>query len=220
MKRFLSFLLACSLLLSSCGQSMGQGISSKTEMDFPAENRTASQKNTSDLEESDFSEDTLAELDKFHTIIPEYNNLNDPDLLRYVEDSVYAEVVNNLDDGYFVQNVSAVYVSKEYLEEVSYNSKSNIFFGYTFAELDEQFQGTRYVFTLSDENETTVKAFKGYDDTYEQAIKNVAIGSGVILVCVTVSVISGGIGAEAIIYDSVPERICQSLVEYIEYYIS
>lgn len=117
-------LLACSLLLSSCSQSTGQRVSSKTEIGSQAE-------------------DTLAGLNEFHAIIPEYNNLNDPDLLRYVEDSIYAEAVNNLDDGYFVQNVSAVYVSREYLKEVSYNSKSNIFFGYTLAELDEQFQGTR-----------------------------------------------------------------------------
>lgn len=35
------------------------------------------------------------------------------------------------------------------------------------------------------------KLLKKYDDTYEQVIKNVAIGTGVILVCATVSVASG-----------------------------
>lgn len=168
------------------------------EINPPADSPTTSQEIVSNLGEPDFSEDTSRIPTEFQTIIPEYNNLNDPTLLGYIEDSVYAELVKNIDDGYLVQNVGAVYVSSEYLEEVSYNSKSNIFFGYTFAELGEQFQGTRYVFTLSDEGETTVESFEECDDTYERVIKTVAVGSGVILICVTVSVVSGGIGAPAI----------------------
>lgn len=74
----------------------------------------------------------------------------------------------------------------------------DIFFGYTLAELDEQFQGERYVFTLNDNGETTVQHFEDYDDTYDRVIKNVAVGTGVILVCVTVSVVSAGIGAPTI----------------------
>lgn len=49
--------------------------------------------------------------------------LNDPELLRYIEDNMYAELVAELDsDEYFVQNVSASYLSKEYIEELEYNS--------------------------------------------------------------------------------------------------
>lgn len=64
--------------------------------------------------------------------------------------------------------------------------------------MDEQYQGTRYVFTLGDNNETTVKPFEAYDQTAEQVIRNVAIGTGVILICVTVSAVSGGVGAPAV----------------------
>lgn len=198
MKRMLALVLACCLLLSACGQTTNPGVSSKTDIVPSADDSTISQEIVSALGEGSSLGNISATSTEFKTIIPEYNNLSDPDLLRCVEDSVYAELVANLDDDYFVQNVGAVYVSKEYLEEVSYNSQSNVFFGYTLAELDEQFQGTRYVFTLSDKGETTVEPFEEYDDTYERAIKNVAIGSGVILVCVTVSVISGGVGAPAI----------------------
>lgn len=198
MKRIIALVLSCCLLLSACSQTVDQGAASKVEINPPADSPATPQEIISDLDEPDFSEDTFAIPTEFQTIIPEYNNLNDPALLGYVQDSVYAELAKNIDDGYFVQNVGAVYVSSEYLEEVSYNSKSNIFFGYTLAELDEQFQGTRYVFTLSDEGETTVEPFEEYDDAYERAIKNVAVGSGVILICVTVSVVSGGIGAPAI----------------------
>ncbi len=77
---------------------------------------------------------------------------------------------------------------------ISYNSQANIFFGYTLAELDAQFQGTRYVFSLGDNGETIVKPFENYDDTYEKVLKNVAIGTGVILLCVTVTVVTGGVG--------------------------
>ncbi|MDE6995015.1 MAG: HNH/ENDO VII family nuclease [Lachnospiraceae bacterium] len=198
MKRIMALVLVCCLLLSACSQDVDLSASSKMEISPPTGSSATSQGIISDLGEPDFSEDTSTIPTEFHTIIPDYNNLNDPALLGYVEDSVYEELVKILDDSYFVQNVDAVYVSKEYLEEVSYNSKTNIFFGYTLAELDEQFQGTRYVFTLSDEGETTVEPFEEYDDTYERAIKNVAVGSGVILICVTVSVVSGGIGAPAI----------------------
>lgn len=198
MKKIIALVLACCLLLSACGQAVGTSISANANIVSSADNTTVFQEDVSDLGEPDFSGDTSVASAEFHPIVPEYNSLNDPALLDYVEDSVYAELTSNLNDSYFVQNISAVYVSNEYLEEVSYNSKSNIFFGYTLAELDEQFQGTRYVFTLSNEGETIVEPFEEYDDVYERAIKNVAIGSGVILICVTVSVVSGGVGAPAI----------------------
>lgn len=127
-----------------------------------------------------------------------FTGLNDPDLLGYMEDSVYTSIVSDLNsENYFVENVEAIYISQEYIDELEYNSKSNIFFGYTLAELDEQFQGTKYVFTLDDDGKTTVKAFEPYDDTYDRVLKNVAIGTGVILFCVTVSAVTGGIGTAA-----------------------
>ena len=129
----------------------------------------------------------------------DFQSLNDPELLAYVEESVYEGVIEGLDsDEYFVENVSVRYVSKEYLDEVAYNSQANIFFGYTLEELDEYFAGTPYVFALGEDGQTIVKEFEEYDDTYERVIRNVAIGTGVILVCVTVSVVSGGLGAPAV----------------------
>ena len=130
--------------------------------------------------------------------MPDFTGLDDPTLLRYVQDNIYTGLIGQLNsDDYFVENVSAVYISNEYLEELAFNSQSNVFFGYSLEELDEEFQGTRYVFTLTNNGETGVEPFEAYDDTYEQVIKNVAIGTGVILVCVTVSVVSAGAGAPA-----------------------
>lgn len=129
----------------------------------------------------------------------EFDKLSDPSLLPYMEDAIYQAVIDNLGDGdYFVDNVSAIYISEEYLEELAFNSQSNIYFGFTLEELEKQFQGKKYVFTLSDTYETTVKEWEPYDDTMEKVIHNVAVGTGVILVCVTVSVVTGGVGATAV----------------------
>ena len=49
-----------------------------------------------------------------------------------------------------------------------------------------------------DDGKTVVNEFQEYDDTYDQIIKNVAVGTGVILICVTVSAVSGGVGAAAV----------------------
>lgn len=133
--------------------------------------------------------------------VPEagFSGMNDPNLLRYTEDTIYENLVATLDsDEYFVENVSAVYISQEYIDELAYNSQANIYFGYTLQELAEQFQGKKYIFTLGDDGSTIVTEFEEYDDTYDRALKNVAIGTGVILVCVTVSLVSAGLGAPAV----------------------
>lgn len=216
MKRVIALSLTCCLLLSACGQpadseaasdlkpaSVPESTStaetvSNVETVPPADGPAVSPDNIPTSDEPAPTETASEVPTDFQSVTPEFHNLSDPALLNYMEDSVYQELISNLDDDYFVQNLSTVYVSQEYLEELSYNSQENIFFGYTLAELDEQFQGTRYVFTLDEGGKTTVEPFEEYDRTYEKAIKNVAIGTGVILICVTVSAVSGGVGAPAI----------------------
>ncbi len=170
MKRFIAMLLSCALILSGCGVSKPEG------------------SETPSMEVKDVHID-ISTLEQEVS----YENLSDPELLTYVENAVYAELVTNLDsDTYFVENVEAIYYSKEYLEELAYNSQSNIYFGFTLAEIDQYFAGERYVFTLGVDGQTVVQPFEKYDDTYEQIIKNVVAGTGVILLCVTVSVVTGG----------------------------
>ena len=119
--------------------------------------------------------------------------LSDPNLHRYVEDSLYASLVNELNsDAFFVENVEAVYISQEYLDELDYNSQANIFFGYTLAELEAEFQSAKFIFTLGEDGTTIIEPFQNYDDTYDKVLKNVAIGTGVILICVTVSIVTAG----------------------------
>ena len=222
MKRIIAIILACSLLLSGCASSTPSTQAPSSEA--PSSNQTEIEQTTNDTSEASTEaktpeestaasessgESTVApEADwdihapspsKNIPVAPTYTGLNDPNLLSDFENAVYADLTAQLDPTqYRIDNVSSTYISKEYLEELAYNSQTNVFFGYSLADLDAQFQGTRYVFTLDDDGETTVVPFEAYDDTYEKVIKNVAIGTGVILVCVTVSVVSGGVGAPAV----------------------
>ncbi len=171
MKKLLSIILALVLVITTCAPAYSESYSPSSETGI-----TVVGKDDAEIAASFYA-------------------LKDPKLLQYVEDVVYSELVSEFgSEDYIIENVEAIYISKEYLEELEYNSQANVFFGYTLAELDAQFQGTRYIFTLGESGETIVKPFEGYDDTYEKVLKNVAIGTGVILVCVTVAVVTGGTG--------------------------
>ena len=128
-----------------------------------------------------------------------YSGLNDSALHQYIRDNIYATLENEFEgDNLIIEEISTTYVSKEYIEEFDYNSKANVFFGYTLAELDEQFKGQKYVFTLGDDGQTTVEPFETIDhsEVYNSIIKNVLIGSGVILISVAGTLILSG-GATA-----------------------
>lgn len=182
MKRLIALFLSVVMLLTGCGQVQPQS--------------------TPPNENNDVTEITASETEPivWEDVEPQYDSLDDEQLLAYIEDLVYRDTVVSLNsEEYFVENVSAVYISKEYLDEVAFNSQSNIYFGYTLAELDEVFQGTKYIFTLDEDGTTTVQELQEIEDTStETMLKNVAIGTGVILVCVTVSVVSAGVGAPAV----------------------
>ena len=65
--------------------------------------------------------------------LPAFSGLSDPLLLNYVEDTVYQELITTLDsDGFFVENIQAVYISEEYLTELAANSRENIYFGFNY----------------------------------------------------------------------------------------
>lgn len=188
MKRIIAIILSCVLVLSGCGQVDSNNVEKSFE-------NIITHQNADDIQ-TESSETNLLEFIEIEDDEIEFADLSDPDLLQYVEDNVYSDLTSRLNgEEYIIEDISTVYISKEYLEEIEYNSQKNIYFGYTLEELDAQFGGTRYVFTLADDGTTTVQPFEEYDDTFDQVIKNVAIGTGVILVCVTVSVVTGGVGA-------------------------
>lgn len=183
MRRILALLLIFSLILSSCSLKTNDDKKASTENSTSSEATSLSSVDLVDVNNSDIS----------------FTDISDPALLTYIEDTVYSDLVDKLsNENYFVENVSAQYVSKEYLEEIEYNSKENIYFGFTLSEIEKQFEGKKFVFTLGDDGKTTVKELEEYDDTYDKVIKNVITGSGVILLCVTVSLLTGVAGAPAV----------------------
>lgn len=197
MKKIIAILLICVMVLAGCSKSAEQPPAGDNTVSSSQKEAEEGQQEAVEEDEDSLVENPAPVDSKVPAPEPEFSKLNDPELLDYVEQEVYADVSSQLGDGYRVENVSTTYISKEYLEELAYNSQTNVFFGYSLSDLDEQFQGTRYVFTLGENGETTVVPLEGYDDTYEKVIRNVAIGSGVILVCVTVSVLTAGAGAPA-----------------------
>ena len=182
MKRILACFFCLAMLLTACGQPASQ-LAQPTATPAPT---------TTPAPEEETSFESL----DLETEPPEFNSLSDPNLLQYVEDAVYADLTANFSsDDYRIDNITTAYISQEYLEEINYNSQSNIFFGYTLAELDDEFQGKRYVFTLGEDGQTTVQQLQEIEDlSQEEILKNVAIGAGVILVCVTVSCLTAGAG--------------------------
>lgn len=192
MKRFLALWLAIVLCFTGCVMdSKGTLEIVTTVQETIAETSDVTETQESEAEETTFSNSTTAtEAQNLN-----YTSLNDPELLQYVKDMVYTDVVEGLSsEKYFVENVDTVYISKEYLDELSYNSQENVYFGYTLSDITSEWSDTKYIFTVDENGQTTVQAFEEYDDTYDKAIRNVAIGTGVILVCVTVSVVTGGVG--------------------------
>lgn len=189
MKKIIALVLCFSLLFCSCGtQNVVENTNNK---DKEAIQETS-------LNEQSSSDDIENEVEPADQ--KSYKGLNDKNLLIDVENTIYDELLANLDgDSYFIENVEATYYPKEYIEELEFNSKENVYFGYTASELDKQFQGTKYVFTLGENGETIAVPMETLqDDTCNEVMRDVAVGTGVILICVTVSVVSGGIGVPAI----------------------
>ena len=173
MKKFIALILTIAIFLTGCSFENVANISSEI---------------SSITDSSDMAIDD-SKIDKQNNI----TSLDDPNLPELIEENVYNKLIDSLNDGnYFVENVRAIYISQEYIDELEYNSQANIFFGYTLDELNQVFEGNKFVFTTDDNGQTTVKAFEEYDDTYDKIIRNVAIGTGVILICVTVSVLTAG----------------------------
>ena len=182
MKRIIALLLSLLMVVTGCGQVQNQANTENLSSSMPE------------------AIDQVVEFLEWENIELQYSSLDDPELLAHIEDLVYRDTIASLNsEAYIVENVTAIYISKEYLDELTYNSQSNVYFGYSLAELDEIFEGKKYIFNLSEGGTTTVEELLEIEDvSTEKMFKNVAIGTGVILVCVTVSVVSAGASAPAV----------------------
>lgn len=199
MKKSIALILSIVLVLTGCASSFSERSVDPVAV-MPAENpSTESIEDISNNPESEEKEDSQDFTITKATNLS-FSGLDDEELLTYVENTVYSDLVSGLNsEDYFVENVEAIYISEEYIEELAYNSQSNIYFGYSLQDLNDMFQGSRYIFTLNENGETVVREMDTiYDDSAQKMLENVAVGAGVILLCVTVSVVSGGLGAPAV----------------------
>lgn len=119
-------------------------------------------------------------------------DLTKQDDLLVLEEATYDALIASLGEEYYIENIMIKHVSKEYLDEVEYNSKTNIYFGYSLAELYNQFDNESFIFSVDANGETTVKLMEGYDDSLDNLIKGVATGTGVVIVAVTIGVVAAG----------------------------
>lgn len=212
MKKIIALFLVLTLCLSSCKSNNNPGTAATSNTTEGVAVTTLSETTVISGDTSYDNSDTLvssmvetaeqtSETTDYNESeeIPEFYSMDDPAFLEYVENSIYSELVADLDSAdYFVENVQATYMPDEYYESLAFNSQENIYFGHTVSELNEVFQGKKYVFDLGDDGQTVVKEMEILEDnTEKEIIKNIAIGAGVILVCVTVSVVTGGAGAPA-----------------------
>jgi len=93
MKRLIALILACALLTGCAPQTNSDG--SQEETTTPATSQPESAYSFTEEEP------------------PEFSDLNDVNLLPYLEDSIYSELVTALNsEDYFVENVNAIYISK------------------------------------------------------------------------------------------------------------
>ena len=207
MKRIISLVLSFTLLLTACSSSNNTSESTSTykqEVTSIIETMESFTEVSNKTDSGDIDIGKEAET----SVLGRYNDsedvqfygLEDPTLHEYLKDNIYAYLLDELNsDEYFVEEVEVCHISREYINNLSANSKTDIYFGMTLEELENFFGNTRYIFSLDENGEVIVQELSTqYDDTYEKIVKNVAIGTGVILICVTVSVVSGGLGAPAV----------------------
>ena len=123
----------------------------------------------------------------------QFSSVNDEDLLTYMEDVVYYDLVDDLNsDEYCVEEVKAMYVSQEYIEEMTYNSQENIYFGYHLSDIKEAFSDTPWFFTVDESGQTVVTKYeyKEFEWNFWGMLRDITIGTGVILVCATISLVT------------------------------
>ncbi len=118
---------------------------------------------------------------------PHFLGMSDPALLTYLEESLANSLdgVEGLD--YEIEGVEAAYLSKELLQEREYNSRKNLYFGFTLEELDARFEGKGYYFTLGEDGTTVVEEVKEEENAsrFTQLLASLPVDEDAILLSLT-----------------------------------
>lgn len=86
-----------------------------------------------------------------------FTGINDPALRDYLSEKITSLLGDTLSEDMEVVSVETKYLSKEYLEELRYNSEMNVFFGYTAAELSEMLSGDMVYLTIDQDGEVSAQ---------------------------------------------------------------
>ena len=130
--------------------------------------------------------------------------MSDASFIKKLEDDIYRSIVDDLDENgnrkdLQVQDVKAVYLSKEYLEQYTYNTKETKFFGTTLGELEKKFDKQKYVFDIDENGRTVSHAVDDFDNTFDEVTQAALLGTGVILISVTIVCVTGGAPVTALV---------------------
>jgi hypothetical protein len=191
MKRFLALLLCFTLTIFcvSCNTETTTSVAQNS-----TENTTVSTTVTTSNTEP-ISETTTAIIPTETDELPDFSTTTNND--KYFINELAFQLVNQLEnnENIIVETVNPIYISQEYINELEYNSQENVYYGYKLSDVDPAFGDVQYAFTVEN-GETVAVPLGDYvaDTTLSTIIKNTAIGTGVIVFCVTLSIVTGGAG--------------------------
>ncbi|MBR4358012.1 MAG: hypothetical protein IKQ00_08800 [Butyrivibrio sp.] len=112
MKKVVALILTSALLFCGCSKAtvIDSQPSSLVSTSSVSETSDSSVSESAAETTTEATNETTAETTEFDN---GYRDLSDPDLLDYIEDTAYEELVNEIDnDKYVVQNVEAIYISE------------------------------------------------------------------------------------------------------------
>ena len=121
-KRVIAALLSCSLLLSACSSATDNNNSiieqetHVTQTDVKPDTGSASNETQDDKTTAEPTVGNETAVDNSDDpagdeLIPDFYGMNDPALLQYIEDTVYAGLVSEFSsEDYVIENVDAIYM--------------------------------------------------------------------------------------------------------------
>jgi hypothetical protein len=136
-----------------------------------------------------------AEAYEFSEQYPNFSasTLNNEAIINELEFQLINELEKN--PNVVVDSIENSYISQEQIDEMVYNSKENEYFGYKISDLNKQFGDVKYVFTVENGKTDPIPFEESkQDEITNTIIKNVAVGSGVIVLCATISIFTAGVG--------------------------
>lgn len=122
-----------------------------------------------------------------------FSELSDKNTLYFFQETLEDDL-QEYNSNYIVEYVDCTYYSKEYINELYYNSQKNCYFGYDYDEICSYMNNENWCFTVEN-GETIPSLVISPQNALINTLKKIVAGTGVILICAVISSISAGVGA-------------------------